>query len=407
VAQIFESVRLALASIWANKLRSLLTLLGNIVAVSSIITVVALITGVNAAVTDAIVSDLGADSFTVQRMGVTQNEDEFERMRNNPLVTMDDARAIKRFATTVSAIMAQAQTQTRVAYKDEELETLQVQGVSEDYIEFAIFDAERGRMITPMEITRKRPVTLIGYGTADRLFGSADPLDKQIKIAGMPYTVVGVSKKKGATFGQSRDEFAVIPLGQYQKLFGARQSLALMIKPRDPSLAELAKDETRVALRVDRGLKPKEPDNFGIVASDSVLGIFQQATAGIAIVLVGIVGLSLLVGGIVIMNIMLMVVSERTREIGLRKALGAKRRDIMSQVLTESITLSLVGGIAGIALGALFSKIISAFTPVPSAVEMWSVALGVFITAAVGLFFGWMPARRAAMLDPIEALRRE
>jgi putative ABC transport system permease protein len=385
----------------------MLTLLGNIVAVSSIITVVALLTGVNEAVSDAIVSDLGADSFTVQRMGITQNEDDFERMRNNPLVTMEDAQAIKRFATSVSSIMAQAQTQTRVAYRDEELETLQVQGVSEDYIDFATFDAERGRMITPLEITRKRPVTLIGWGTADRLFGNEDPLDKQIKIAGVPFTVVGISKKKGAAFGQSLDEFAVIPLGQYQKLFGARQSLALMVKPRDATLASFAKDETRVALRVDRGLRPKEPDNFGIVASDAVLGIFQQATAGIAVVLVGIVGLSLLVGGIVIMNIMLMVVSERTREIGLRKALGAKRRDIMSQVLTESITLSVVGGIIGIALGTLFSTIISALTPVPSAVELWSVALGVIITAAVGLFFGWMPARRAAMLDPIEALRRE
>jgi putative ABC transport system permease protein len=250
-------------------------------------------------------------------------------------------------------------------------------------------------------------VTIVGWGVADRLFGAEDPLDKKIRIAGVPFTVIGVSKKKGAAFGQSLDEFAVIPLGSYQKLFGARQSLQLMVKPRDAAYAQHAQDEARVALRIDRGLKPTEPDNFGLVASDSVLDIFQQAVAGIAVLLVGIVGLSLLVGGIVIMNIMLMVVTERTREIGLRKALGAKRRDIMSQVLTESITLSLVGGILGIALGALFSTIISSLTPVPSAVEMWSVALGVIITAAVGLFFGWVPARRAAMLDPIEALRRE
>jgi len=407
VSALYESVILALASIWGNKLRSMLTLLGNIVAVSSIITVVALITGVNAAVTDAIVSDLGADSFTIQRMGITQNEDDFERMRNNPMVTLDDAHALKRFAVTIDAVMAQAQTQTRVSYRDEELETLQVQGVSEEYLDFATFDAERGRMITPTEISRKRLVTLIGWGTADRLFGAADPLDKTIKIAGMPFTVVGVSKKKGAAFGQSLDEFVVIPLGTYQKLFGARQSLQLMVKPRDAAFAMAARDEARVALRVDRGLKAREPDNFGLIASDSVLDIFQTATAGIAVLLVGIVGLSLLVGGIVIMNIMLMVVSERTREIGLRKALGAKRRDIMSQVLTESVTLSMVGGILGITLGALFSTIISTLTPVPSSVELWSVGLGVIITAAVGLFFGWMPARRAAMLDPIEALRRE
>jgi putative ABC transport system permease protein len=407
MSQIFESVRLALASIWANKLRSLLTLLGNIVAVSSIITVVALLTGVNEAVSDAIVSDLGADSFTVQRMGVTQNEDDFERMRNNPLVTLDDADAIKRFGVSIASVMAQAQTQTRVAYGDEELETVQVQGVSDEYLDFATFDAERGRMITPTEIMRRRPVTLIGWGTAERLFGPEDPLGKKIRIAGVPFTVVGISKKKGAAFGQSLDEYVVIPLGSYQKLFGVRQSLQLMVKPRDAAFAAVAQDEARVALRVDRGLKPAEPDNFGIMASGSMMDLFQQATAGIAVLLVGIVGLSLLVGGIVIMNIMLMVVSERTREIGLRKALGAKRRDIMSQVLTESITLSVVGGILGIALGALFSTIISSLTPVPSAVELWSVALGVVITAAVGLFFGWIPARRAAMLDPIEALRRE
>jgi putative ABC transport system permease protein len=407
MSQVFESVRLALASIWANKLRSLLTLLGNIVAVSSIITVVALITGVNGAVTEAIVSDLGADSFVVNRTGITQNEDDFERQRSNPNVTLDDAAAIRRFAVSVNSVMAQAQQRTTVAYRTEELESVQVQGVTEGYLDFTTFDAERGRMISPVEIRRKRNVALLGWQVADRLFGAADPLDKSIRIAGVSFRVVGVSAKKGAAFGNSLDEFVVIPLGAYQKLFGSRQTLQVMVRPRDASLVQTAKDETRVALRVERRLKPAEPDNFGIIASDSVLGIFQQATAGIAVVLVGIVGLSLVVGGIVIMNIMLMVVSERTREIGLRKALGAKRRDIMSQVLTESITLSLTGGIIGVALGALFATIIGALTPVPASVENWSIVLGVVITAMVGLFFGYYPARRAAMLDPIEALRRE
>jgi putative ABC transport system permease protein len=407
VSQILESVRLALASIWANKLRSLLTLLGNIVAVSSIITVVALIQGVDSAVTSAIVSDLGADTFTVQRMGIVRNQDEADRQRNNPRVTLDDADAIRRYGDSISAVMAQAQQSSTVAYRSEELQTIQVQGVTEEYVEFSTFDAERGRMINPIEIERDRPVTVIGWGVADRLFGSTDPIDKVIRIAGIPFRVVGVSEKKGSFFGNNMDEFVVIPLGRYQKLFGSRQTLSLMIKPRNALLVEQARDETRVALRVERRLKPAEPDNFGVVASDSVLDIFHQATAGIAAVLVGVVALSLVVGGIVIMNIMLMVVSERTREIGLRKALGAKRRDIMSQVLTESVTLSVTGGIVGIALGALFAKGLSAVTPLPAAIEMWSVMLGVIITGLVGLFFGWYPARRASMLDPIEALRRE
>ena len=407
MTQIIESIRLALASIWANKLRSLLTLLGNIVAVSSIITVVSLIQGMNGAVSNAIVSDLGADSFTVQRMGIVRNADDFDRQRNNPRVTLAEANAVRRYGTAIGSVMAQAQTQTTVAYRTEELQSIQVQGVTSQYIDFSSFDAERGRMISPMEVERNRAVALIGWQVADRLFGAADAIDKTIRVKGVPFRVIGVSKKKGSFFGNSMDEFVVIPLKQFQKLFGSRQSLTLMVRPRDASLVSQARDETRVAMRVERRLKPGEEDNFGMVASDSVLAIYNQATAGIFAVLVGVVALSLVVGGIVIMNIMLMIVSERTREIGLRKALGAKRRDIMSQVLTESITLSVTGGAIGLGLGALAATAIAAVTPLPSVVQGWSVAVGIAITGVVGLFFGWYPARRAAMLDPIEALRRE
>lgn len=405
--QLWESVKLALSSIWANKLRSMLTLLGNIVAVSSIIAVVALIQGVNGAVSDAIVSDLGADSFTISRMGLIRSEDERDKQRNNPRITAGEADAIARFGSSIASVMAQAQQQAAVAYRTEELQSIQIQGVTERYLDFSTFDAERGRMMSPIEVSRSRPVALIGWQIADRLFGAEDPVDKDIKVAGVPFRVIGVSAKKGAFFGNSLDEFVVIPLGRYQKLFGSRQSLSLMVKPRDPAQVSLARDEARTALRVARHLAPGDDDNFGIIASDSILDIFQQATAGIAVVLVGIVGLSLVVGGIVIMNIMLMVVSERTREIGLRKALGAKSRDIMSQVLTESVTLSLTGGILGVAIGAAFAKLLAAVTPLPAAIETWSIVVGVLVTALVGLFFGWYPARRAAGLAPIEALRRE
>jgi putative ABC transport system permease protein len=405
--QVFDSILIALQAIWANKLRSFMTVLGNIVAVTSIVTVVTLIQGMNGMVADAIVSDIGADNFTVQRVPPIFNEDEAERNRNNPLITIDEADAIRAFSPLIVSVAAQASRNATVSYRTEEVNNAQIQGVTSSYSDFSTFSAERGRMMSAVEVERGQQVALLGYGLADRLFGDIDPLEKTIKIAGINFRVVGVSEQKGSFFGNSQDNFAVVPLGAYQRLFGARQSLSLMVKPVSTDRMSEAMDDATVALRVSRHLKPSAPNNFGILTSDTILDLYRQVTSGIFLVLVGIVALSLVVGGIVIMNIMLMVVSERTREIGLRKALGAKRKDIMSQVLTESITLSTLGGLIGILLGSLAATLIAALTPLPARLEMWSVVLGIGITAGVGLFFGAWPAHRAASLDPIEALRRE
>jgi putative ABC transport system permease protein len=384
-----------------------MTVLGNIVAVTSIVTVVSLIQGMNSMVSNAIVSDVGADSFIIQRRPPVRNLDDEERTRNNPFITLDEADAIRDFSPTITSVAAQAVRRDKVSYRERVIEGVQVQGVTPEYSAFAVYDAEKGRVMSAIEVERSRPVVLLGADTAEQLFGEITPLDKTIKIGGVAFRVVGVSSRKGAIFGNSQDAFAVIPLGVYFKLYGSRQSLALMVKPASPAVLPVAMDDAVVALRVKRRLKATEPNNFGIFTSDTLLGLYRQATTGIFAVLVGVVALSLVVGGIVIMNIMLMVVSERTREIGLRKALGARRKDIMSQVLTESITLSTFGGIMGIMLGFFMAQLIAAVTPLPARLEPWSVFAGIGITASVGLFFGAYPASRAANLDPIEALRRE
>ena len=403
----FEAAVIALSSIWSNKLRSFMTVLGNIVAVTSIIAVVSLVQGMNAYVSDAIISDVGADNFTIQRSPVVRSEEDEERIRSFPRVTLDDAAAVRKFSDNIGAVAAQAGTGTRITYRNESLDSVGIQGVSREYVYFSTFTAEKGRLISPVEIDRDRPVAILGWQTADRLFGPADPIDKQIKIGGLHFRVVGVSVKKGSVFGQSQDEFAIIPLGLFQKMFGSRQSLQLMVKPRTPEVVKAAMDDATVALRIERRLRPAERDNFGMFTSDTLLGIYETATRGIFAVLIGVVALSLVVGGIVIMNIMLMVVSERTREIGLRKALGARRRDIIWQILTESVVLSTFGGMVGTALGFILALTISKLSPLPASVQMWSVAMGLGITAIVGLFFGMYPAMQAASLDPIEALRRE
>ncbi len=402
-----DSAGIALQAIWGSKLRSLMTVLGNIVAVTSIIAVVSLIQGLNASVQDAILNQAGADSFSVQQDPMTMSEEDFEKVRYNPRITPADARAIRRYSELASAVMLESQGSAQVMFRDKTMDGVGVRGVSAEFGSFATFNAERGRLMSPIEVERSQPVAVIGWEVGDRLFGGVDPLEKTIQVEGIHFRIVGISEKRGTFLGQSQDAFVVIPLGQFQTIFGARRQLSLTVKPRDITQIAPAMDEATVALRVARRLRPKQPDNFGLFTSETFLNLYHQATNGIFAVLVGVVALSLVVGGIVIMNIMLMVVTERTREIGLRKALGARRSDIMAQMLTESVVLSVFGGVIGTLFGAGIATLIARFTPVPANIELWSVALGIGITALVGLFFGLYPASRAARLDPIEALRKE
>lgn len=402
-----EAANLALQAVWANKLRSFLTVLGNIVAVTSIIAVVSLVQGLNASVSDTITSQVGADTFMVQRTGPTRTEEEMLRAASNPRISMEDADAIRRAGGRIRFVMVQARSSAEAKARREQLDSLQIQGVTREYSQLPTTNIELGRAISASEFNSGRNVAILGWDAADRLFGALDPIEKTLTLAGVQFRVVGVHKKKGAMFGQSQDEFAVIPLPAFQRLFGSRPSLSLTVMPTDPSVVREAMDDATVALRIERRLRPSEPDNFGLVTSDTFLAIYDQLTAGAFAILIGVVSLSLVVGGIVIMNIMLMVVTERTREIGLRKSLGARKRDVLWQILTESITLSTLGGVIGTTLGFLVAFVISKVSPLPAIVEPWSVVLGISVTAFVGLFFGIYPAMRAASLDPIEALRKE
>jgi putative ABC transport system permease protein len=405
--QFYEAASIALQAIWANKLRSLLTVLGNIVAVTSIIAVVSLVQGLNASVTDMIQSQFAADAFTVSRTAPAMTEEEQLRQQSNPSLTMKDATVVRTAGPAVAMVMAESSTSATVAYRTQSLDSVQIRGVTKEYNDIPSTQIEFGRPISAGEFEAGRFVAILGWEVADQLFGQVSPLDKTITIQGVNFRVVGTAPKKGAIFGQSQDQFAVVPLPALQRVFGTRMSLRLTVRPTSPELVQTAMDETRVALRTERRLRPKQNDNFGILSSDTFLNIYRSGTQMIFAVLIGVVSLSLVVGGIVIMNIMLMVVSERTREIGLRKSLGARRRDIMWQILTESVTLSTLGGVIGTGFGFTVAWIISKVSPLPAIVESWSVVLGISMTAVVGLFFGMYPAMRAAKLDPIEALRRE
>ena len=351
----FESAMIALDAIWSSKLRSLMTVLGNIVAVTSIIAVVSLIQGLNASVKEAILNQAGADSFNIQQFPITRSDEEFEKVRSNPRITLQRrARDSALQRAGQRAVMARLERRRPHHLPATSRSTRpRITGVTGDYVNFSSFDAERGRLMSPTEVDTARPVTVIGWEhrrspVRRQSTRSTRPSRSKASISASSAS----APSAGSVLGRSQDEFAVIPLGQFQMMFGSRRQLSMIVKPHDVADMKAAMDETTVALRGARRLKPKQPDNFGILTSDTILEIYHSATNGIFAVLIGVVGLSLVVGGIVIMNIMLMVVSERTREIGLRKALGARKTDIMAQMLTESVVLSIFGGVIGTLLGA-------------------------------------------------------
>lgn len=408
-ASFWEATRIAIDSLRKNKLRSFLTLLGIILATTTLIAVTALIHGMNLYIADK-VSNMGADGFRIVRMawfGPWDPKKFFEMQKRNPQLKPDEYEFIKENAKLLRDIGMMASKQARVSYKGQSVLGVDVEGVTDNIPAINNISVESGRVVAGEEVRRHARVAFIGADLRNRFFPGVDPIGKTIEIEGLPYEVVGVAKELGSVFGQSQDNFVMIPIQSYFKTYGSRNGIRLIAKAVDQQHLDEAEDESRVLLRSYRGLKPNQDDNFTIFASEAFVSLWERLTSTIAGMAVGIVSVFMIVGGIVIMNIMLAAVTERTREIGIRKSLGARRRDILSQFLVESSFLAGLGGLAGVLLAWCAAIVVRMATPVPMALPWSSVIVGVGLSAAVGLFFGIYPARQAARLDPIEALRTE
>lgn len=404
----WEALTSALWSLRAHKLRSFLTLLGIIVAVTSIIAVVTVIQGLNSKVTE-LVTGRGADVFVLDRIGTSEAfsaQAMIEALRR-PELTPEDAEALARDGRNLLYVAAQAEEREDVWGGNRRVEDMEILGVSVEYPFLSTFDIARGRHLAPLEIERGRPVAVIGEDVAEELFPTADPLGESVRIRGRHFEIIGVAEPQGTTFGITQDDFVVIPLSAWRKIFDPRPDVDISIKAADPDDVQAAIDEARMLMRVRHQLRPSEPDDFGFITTQEFLDLYQKVTTGVYSALVGLVAISLVVGGIVVMNIMLVAVTERTREIGIRKAVGARRRDVLRQFLTEAIILAAIGGLIGVALGFAIAIVVSQLTPLPYSLTWWSIALGIGVSSLVGIAFGIYPAAKAARLDPIVALRYE
>ena len=408
-ASFWEATRIALDSLHKNKLRSFLTLLGIILATTTLIAVTAMIHGMNVYIAEK-VSNMGSDGFRVVRMawfGPWDPKKFFEMQKRNPQIRPDEFDFVKDRALLVKDVGMMASRQARVTYKGTSVEGVDLEGVTDNIPTINNVQVDVGRAITYEEVRRHARVVFIGNDIRSRFFEGVDPIGKTISVEGSPYEVVGAAKTLGSVFGQSQDNFVMIPIESYFKTYGSRNGIRMIAKALDQGHLSEAQDEVRVLLRSYRHLAPGVDDNFSIFASETIVSLWERLTATIAAMAVGIVSVFMVVGGIVIMNIMLAVVTERTHEIGIRKSLGARRGDILNQYLVESAVLAGEGGLAGVCIAWVVAVVVRTFSSVPMSLPWSSVFIGVGLSAVVGLFFGIYPARRASKLDPIEALRVE
>ena len=408
-ASFWEAVRGAARSLESNKLRSFLTLLGIILATATLIAVMSVINGMNRYIAQN-VSDMGADGFRVLRMAMIGNWDPkkfLEMQKRNPELSREEFDFLKGHATMIDDIGMNADRQVKVHYGAQQVDGVELDGVTANTVSLANVEITEGRFFSDTEDQRRQPVAFIGSDIKQRFFPSVSPVGKTLFVEGRPFDVVGVAKAKGSVFGNSQDNFLMIPIETYFKIYGARQGISYRARALGPTFVYRAQDQARMLLRSFRHLGPNQEETFAIVSSDSLVSAWDSITGSIAATAVAVVSVFMVVGGVVVMNIMLAVVTERTHEIGIRKSVGARRVDILRQFLVESSMLAATGGLIGVCLAWFVAILVRSVTPVPMAVPISAVLISVALSASVGLFFGIYPATRASRLDPIEALRLE